>query len=74
MVRLRSTQPNLVRPYRVWAYPVTPAIYVGLSLWTLGTLVRERPFESFAGLGTVVVGALVWRVAQRGVPVEVAAR
>jgi APA family basic amino acid/polyamine antiporter len=51
------------RPYRAWGYPVTPLVYIALSLWTLGTLLTERPLASLAGLGTVLVGALIWRLA-----------
>lgn len=67
MVWLRVREPGLPRPYRVWGYPVTPLVYTALSVWTLGTLLRERPFESLAGLGTLAVGGLVWWAARRGV-------
>lgn len=63
MMRLRSIAPSAARPYRAWGYPVTPLLYVALSLWTLGTLLSERPLASLAGLGTVLVGAVVWRAA-----------
>jgi amino acid transporter len=33
---LRRTRPDLPRPYRVWGYPVTPAIFLAGSLFLLG--------------------------------------
>ena len=60
MMRLRWRTPNAPRPYRAWGYPVTPLVYTALSVWSLSTLLRERPVESIAGLGTLVVGWGVW--------------
>ncbi len=57
---LRHTQPDLPRPYRCWGYPVTPLIFLGISLWMMVYLMRERPYESLAGLGTIVVGLLIY--------------
>jgi APA family basic amino acid/polyamine antiporter len=31
---LRFTKPNLPRPYRAWGYPVTPLIFLGLSVYS----------------------------------------
>ncbi len=67
MLRLRFTQPQAQRPYRAWGFPVTTFVYIALSLWTLGTLLRERPLESISGLGTLVIGIGVWWVAHRPV-------
>ncbi|HNV74811.1 MAG TPA: amino acid permease [Gemmatimonadaceae bacterium] len=72
MMRLRWTMSSTHRPYRAWGYPVTPLLYVALSLWTLGTLLRERPVESISGLGTLVVGMGVWWLAHRPVAAAVA--
>lgn len=33
---LRRTRPDLPRPYRVWGYPLTPAIFLAGSLFLLG--------------------------------------
>lgn len=62
---LRLREPELERPYRAWAYPVTPAVYIGLTLWTLTYLALDRPQE--AGVAVVVIGAgsLLYLVAGR---------
>jgi basic amino acid/polyamine antiporter, APA family len=65
MMRLRRTAAVMPRPYRAWGYPITPLIYVALSVWTLGTLLMQRPAASLAGLATVLVGLFVWTIGNR---------
>lgn len=65
MMRLRHTAAGQPRPYHAWGYPITPLVYVALSLWTLGTLLVQRPAASLAGLGTVVVGVGIWMAGSR---------
>lgn len=71
--RLRRTHAHLDRPYRVWGYPVVPAVFVaGSALLVVNTLV-ERPVESLAGLGLVALGLPAywhWRGRQSGRPRE----
>jgi APA family basic amino acid/polyamine antiporter len=57
---LRRREPALPRPYRAWGYPLTPLVYVALSLWALGFVLAERPRESLLGLATVLAGVPVW--------------
>jgi APA family basic amino acid/polyamine antiporter len=67
---LRRTQPDLPRPYRMWGYPVTPLLFLGIALWFLGNMLITRPVPSFAGLGLIVSGVPVyflWRRTQRKV-------
>jgi basic amino acid/polyamine antiporter, APA family len=53
---LRRRSPELARPYRTWGYPVVPGLFIlGCALLTGNTLV-ERPVESLAGLGLLVLG------------------
>ena len=57
---LRRTQPNTPRPYVAWGYPVVPLIFVvGSAAFVLNTLF-ERPVESLAGLGLLVIGLPVY--------------
>ncbi len=53
---LRRREPGLPRPYRAWGYPVTPALFVGLSAWMIVHSLIERPVVALAGLGTVASG------------------
>jgi APA family basic amino acid/polyamine antiporter len=53
---LRRQRPDEPRPYRVWGYPVVPALFVlGSGLLVVNTL-REQPVESLVGLGLVALG------------------
>ncbi len=57
---LRRTQPNLLRPYRVWAYPFVPGFFlVSLAGVAINSLI-ERPLESFSGLGILALGVPVY--------------
>ena len=62
MMILRRTQPDLPRPVRCWGYPITPLIFLGISLWMLVYLLRERTMESLAGLATLAAGLIVFRL------------
>lgn len=42
--------------YKTWGYPVTPAVFILLSLWMVVHSLRENPTIAFFGLGTIVVG------------------
>ncbi|MCC2546206.1 amino acid permease [Hymenobacter sp. BT175] len=57
---LRWRQPELDRPYRAWGYPLTPLLFLLLNGWTLVFILRDKPVESLAGLGTVLVGLAVY--------------
>jgi basic amino acid/polyamine antiporter, APA family len=53
---LRRTQPTLPRPYRVWGYPIVPALFILASgVLVVNTLV-EQPLQSLWGLGLVALG------------------
>jgi APA family basic amino acid/polyamine antiporter len=56
LFQLRRTRPSAERPYRVWGYPIVPAVFViGAFVLIVNTL-NERPRESLTGLGLLVIG------------------
>ncbi|NVO33198.1 APC family permease [Hymenobacter lapidiphilus] len=57
---LRVRQPELLRPYRAWGYPLTPLLFLLLNGWTLWYIARDKPTETLYGLATLVVGLLVY--------------
>lgn len=59
---LRLRQPDLPRPYRTIAYPLTPLIYLAISGWTLFFVTLNKPAEALAGLGIVASGVLFYFV------------
>ena len=65
---LRMNEPNLPRPYRTWGYPVTPAVFLAVNIWTLMYVLRTRTFESFVGLVILGVGLTLYAAVQRLTP------
>lgn len=56
LFRLRRIMPDRPRPYRTWGYPIVPLVFViGSTAFVINTLI-ERPVESLAGLGLLVLG------------------
>jgi len=53
---LRRHQPDLPRPYRTFAYPLTPLIYLALTGWTLTFVLVNKPVEGLFGLGVISAG------------------
>ena len=63
--RLRRQRPDHPRPYRVWGYPVVPAVFIlGSGAFVLNTLI-ERPRESLAGLVFLALGLPVYWFGRR---------
>lgn len=53
---LRWRRPELRRPYRTFAYPVTPLVYLALTGWTLTFVLLNRPQEGLFGLAIIAAG------------------
>lgn len=62
---LRRTQPDLPRPYRAWGYPVTPLLFMAVSLWMMWHILLSNPVESLAGLGTILLGLIIFVISPR---------
>ena len=65
---LRRRRPNLERPFRVWAYPIPPIIFLAVTIWTMFWAFFGRPFESAFALLTVVSGGVIFYLAERKWP------
>lgn len=65
LIVLRVREPALPRPYRTWGYPVTPLIFLALSLWMMIFQLHNKPHESLAGLATMALGLAVYFVASK---------
>jgi APA family basic amino acid/polyamine antiporter len=53
---LRKKVPDLPRPYKAWGYPVVPILFIVASAGILLNTLLEKPVESIAGLGLLVIG------------------
>ncbi|MBV9276380.1 MAG: amino acid permease [Verrucomicrobia bacterium] len=60
LIVLRIRQPDLPRPYRVWAYPITPLIFLIVTLGMMVHAVQERTVESLLGLATALFGLVIY--------------
>ena len=59
---LRWRQPDLPRPYRTFAYPLTPLVYLALTGWTLVFVLLNKPQEGLFGLGIIAAGLIFYYV------------
>jgi APA family basic amino acid/polyamine antiporter len=57
---LRHKQPNAPRPYKVFAYPYLPAIYILLASFICINLLLYKPDYTYPGLGIVLLGIPVY--------------
>jgi basic amino acid/polyamine antiporter, APA family len=73
VIVLRWTQPGLKRPYRVWAYPLTPVVFLLVTGFMMYYLMTQRPMQSLASVLTMVAGLLVFAVSRRTKPNQDAA-
>jgi APA family basic amino acid/polyamine antiporter len=73
VIVLRWTQPELKRPYRVWAYPLTPVVFLLVTGFMMYYLITHRPLQSLAGVLTMLAGLVVFAVSRRAAPGQAAA-
>jgi basic amino acid/polyamine antiporter, APA family len=59
---LRRKRPDVVRPYRMWGYPVTPLLFVAITGWFVVNMLVTRPGPTLAGLGLIVAGIPVFYI------------
>ncbi len=62
---LRRKDPERSRPYRVWGYPFTPLIFLGICVMLFMNTVMAYPIQSLIGLVLVLVGVPVYLVSGR---------
>jgi len=51
--------------YKTWGYPVTPLIYIAITLWTVTFISMSRPLEAGVGVVMVVVGLIAYFISNR---------
>ena len=64
VIVLRRRHPDLPRPYKMWGYPVTPALFVVTSMLFVANTLVTKPVPSLLGLLCVASGVpayLFWR-------------
>jgi len=56
VLRLRTTKPDLVRPYRAWGYPWTVVLFLIAAIALTVNLWRDQPVRSTVGLIVIAAG------------------
>jgi APA family basic amino acid/polyamine antiporter len=66
---LRIRRPDAHRPYRALLWPVSPLLFVGLSIWIIAQGIRSHPTECLQYGGATLVSGLVvygiWQLVRR---------
>jgi amino acid transporter len=70
-MRLRHSEPDLERPFRMPWFPLPPLIAIALNAMLLAALVYEDPLHSLVGLFALVCIALVYYAVGRRPSVQV---
>lgn len=65
VIALRLRRPEAERPFRVLGYPLTPVLFLAVSVWMMYWAFQGRPIESALGLGTVVLGGVLFALQRR---------
>lgn len=66
VVWLRIRKPELPRPFRVPGYPLTPLLFIVVSVYMLWVLTRNHPLESAWGLATLILGWFFYAASKSG--------
>jgi APA family basic amino acid/polyamine antiporter len=62
VIKLRITRPDLPRPYRAWGYPLTPVVFLLVTLFMMYYLLTERPLQSLLGILIMISGLAIYAV------------
>jgi APA family basic amino acid/polyamine antiporter len=57
---LRRKMPEATRPYKVWGYPVVPAIVILFSAALFINTIATQPGKAAVGLGLMLTGVPMW--------------
>jgi basic amino acid/polyamine antiporter, APA family len=60
VIKMRITHPKMPRPYRAWGYPVTPLVFLTVTLFVMYYLVVNRPLQSLGGFAMMLAGLLIY--------------
>lgn len=65
---LRRKMPNAHRPYKVWGYPVVPAIFILFCIGLFANTIVARPREAAIGMILILSGIPVYYFLKRKYP------
>jgi len=56
----RRREPDAVRPYRTWGYPVVPVVFLTVTGWLIFETIRNNPERTGIGLFLILLGLPVY--------------
>ena len=62
---LRKKQPNAPRPYKVFAYPYLPILYIAMATFISINLLIYKPAYTFPGLIIVLIGVPIYYIIRK---------
>ncbi len=65
VIVLRVRKPKMARPFRAWGFPLSPVLFIAVSVWMMYWAYQGRPLESTLSFATVLVGGLIFAVFAR---------
>ena len=65
VIVLRFTRPDAPRPYKTTLYPLTPVLFVAVSIWAAYVQIKGNPTNAALGGGTILAGLLVYWISAR---------
>ncbi len=65
VIVLRKREPKLIRPYKVWGYPITPLVFIAAVLGIIVSVVIKSLVESVIGLFLLFLGLVVYWVRKK---------
>jgi APA family basic amino acid/polyamine antiporter len=60
LIKTRISEPRLPRPYRAWGYPLTPLVFLTVTLFMMYYLLVNRPVQSLAGFAMMLAGLAIY--------------
>lgn len=61
IIRIKGLQPA----FKMWGYPIAPALFVAVSVWSLVFVAIDKPFESLISVGILAIGLLIYLLTSR---------
>ena len=58
-------RPDLERPYRVWGYPVVPALFVAFAVLLLAATIAAAPRDAALGAALLLTGVPAYYLFKR---------
>jgi APA family basic amino acid/polyamine antiporter len=65
---LRRTLPDAARPYRVWGYPVVPALFLIATVYLMINTLLATPGRALAGVCIIALGLPLYAYYARRLP------